>query len=320
MNDFDTTIDRIRQEKDPAVRSGVEQFIVETVRTLSNLTTKQAASLSIQLLATHQFAGSAPTDPELKTLSFEALSALVADVDVRSDSEWRSFGFRPTATARPLLIAIPRVELCYRHTDVEPANPEATAPDRRENQELWRQRMGTVTEPNPIYTEFAGEGVPERALTMLGNLWKIGVVVTRDTESRLGVCNLVATPVQGETPFPLMSEHDCWYHIQVSPGLGGNQIPEITRCLAEIFCGYLPQLWAATQVPAGKLRIQESEAAAYIALERLGLPARKGNTTWTNSYISHHPLSPAFRWDIVLEASHQIENLLRGDTRPVSVP
>lgn len=327
MNDFDTTIERIRREKDPATRSRVEQFIVETVRTLPDLTTKQAASLSIQLLEAHQFAESTgsgaavpATAPELKTLGFEALTALVTELDVRSDSEWRSFGFRPTAAARPLLVAIPHAELFYRHTDVEAATPEAVAPDVRENRELWRQRTGTVTGPNPIYSEFTGAGVSERALMMLGNLWKIGTVVTRDTESRLGVCNLVAAPIPGEVPVPLMSERDCWYHIQVSPGLGENQIPEIVRCLGEIFCGYLPQIWARNPVPAGKLRIQESEAAAYIALERLGLPSRKGSTTWTNSYISTHPLSPAFRWDVVLEASHEIENLLRGDTRPVSIP
>lgn len=61
MNDFETTIDRISKEQDPAARSRVEQFIVETVRALPNLTTKQGASLAIQLLDAVQLADAAGT-------------------------------------------------------------------------------------------------------------------------------------------------------------------------------------------------------------------------------------------------------------------
>ncbi len=329
MHDFETTIDRIRKENDPAVRGRVEQFIVEIVRNLPNLTTKQAASLSIQLLEALQFAdstgGASTNSPVIQTRGFEALASLVSTLEVRSDAEWRSFGFHPTESAHPLLVAIPHIEIFYRRTDVtasdetgETEGSKVTVPDFHENQTMWRQRLGSATEPNLIYKEFSGPGNAARAVEMLGNLWKIGAVVTRNTESQLGLCASTHMPAHGETPFPLMSEQNCWYHIQVSESLGENQVPEIVRCLAEIFCGYLPQAWEIHPVAAGKLRIQESEAAAYIALARLGLPERTGNTTWTNSYISAHPLSPAFRWDVVFEASHQIENLLRGDTLPVT--
>lgn len=325
MNDFETTIDRITKEQDPAIRGRVQQFIVETVRALPNLTTKQGASLAIQLLETLRFADSAGASRGSSTSaygaqlpSFDALSTLIADLDVRSDAEWRSFGFQPTEEAHPLLIAIPEIEIFYRHTDVAPTSSESAAPSFHENQAMWRRRIGSVTEPNLIYKEFTGPGRAQRAVEMLGNLWKIGAVVTRDTQSRLGMCTQVYTPVKGEKPIPLMSEKDCWYHIQVSEGIGENQVPEIVRCVAEIFCGYVAQVWTNDPIPAGKLRIQESEAAAYIALARLDLPARTGNTTWSSSYLSAQPLSPAFRWDVVLEASHQIENLLRGDTAPVT--
>lgn len=325
MNDFDTTIDRISKERDPIARGRVEQFIVETVRALPNLTTKQGASLAIQLLNAVQLAdapgsktGSSASGQGELPATFDELLSLVDSLDVRSDSEWRSFGFKPAETAQPLLIAIPEIEIFYQHTDVEPAAEDAAAPDFHENQEMWRQRLGSVTEPNLIYKEFSGPGQAQRAVEMLGNLWKIGVVVSRDTESRLGLCRVEYTPAAGEIPVPMMTEKNCWYSVRVSETLGENQIPEIVRCVAEIFCGYLPQLWTHQQIPAGKLRIQESEAAAYIALARLDLAARTGNTTWTNSYISTRPLSPAFRWDVVLEASHQLENLLRGDTRPVT--
>ena len=325
MNDFETTIDRISKEQDPAARSRVEQFIVETVRALPNLTTKQGASLAIQLLDAVQLADTAGTKGGASTSNasslpdtFDALTTLIDKLDVRSDSEWRSFGFQPSETAHPLMIAIPEIEIFYQHTDVEPGSDDAVAPDFQENQDMWRKRLGSVTEPNLIYKEFSGPGKAKRAVEMLGNLWKIGVVVNRNTESRLGLTRVEYTPTPGEVPVPMMSEKNCWYSIRVSETIGENQVPEIVRCLGEIFCGYLPQMWLKEPVKAGKLRIQESEAAAYIAMARLDLSPRTGNTTWTNSYISTRPLSPAFRWDVVLEASHQLENLLRGDTGPVT--
>lgn len=322
MKDFETTIDRIRREQDPASRGRIEQFIVEIVRSLPNLTTKQAASLSIQLLEALQFADSSgspsTSSPVTQAGDFNTLAEMATDLEVRSDSEWSSFGFHPTDTAHPLMVAIPQIEIFYLRSDVATENPEITAPDFQENQELWRNRLGSATEENLIYQEFTGPGNAERAVQMLGNLWKNGIVVTRNTKSKLGFCDVVTTPEAGEKPFPLMSEDNCWYHIQISESLGENQVPEIIRCVAEVFCGYHPQVWDSDPVPSGKLRIQESEAATYIALARLGLPERTGNTAWSNSYISSHPLSPAFRWDIVLEASHQVENLLRGDTVAVT--
>lgn len=322
MHDFETTMDRIRRENDPASRGRVEQFIVEVVRSLPNLTTKQAASLSIQLLDALQFADSSgspsTSSPVIQAHDFSALAEMTADLEVRSDSEWSSFGFHPVETAHPLMVAIPEMEIFYLRSDVASDDPTAATPDFQENQALWRNRLGSSTEKNLIYKEFTGPGNAERAVQMLGNLWKIGVVVTRNTKSKLGFCDVVTTPNGGDEPFPLMSEHNCWYHIQISESLGENQVPEIIRCVAEIFCGYHPQVWDADPVASGKLRIQESEAATYIALARLGLPDRTGNTAWSNSYISTHPLSPAFRWDVVLEASHQVENLLRGDTVAVT--
>ncbi|ALC06498.1 hypothetical protein CDES_10615 [Corynebacterium deserti GIMN1.010] len=327
MNDFDTTIDRITKEHDPTSRGRVEQFIVEIVRALPNLTTKQSASLAIQLLDALHMANKTeasksmarnPRAPLDLPATFDGLTELISGLDVRSDSEWHSFGFKPREDAHPLLIAIPEIEIFYQHTDVEPTSDNAVAPNFWENQTMWRRRLGSVTEPNLIYKEFSGPGKAQRAVEMLGNLWKIGVVATKDTESRLGLTSLVYKPVAGEVPVPLMTEQNCWYHIRVSETLGENQVPEIVRCLAEVFCGYIPQVWLKEQIPAGKLRIQESEAAAYIALARLDLSPRTGNTTWTNSYMSTRPLSPAFRWDVVLEASHQVENLLRGDTGPVT--
>lgn len=322
MHDFETTIDRIRREQDPSSRGRVEQFIVEVVRSLPNLTTKQAASLSIQLLEALQFADSSgstsTSSPIMQSRGFNALAEMTADLEVRSDSEWRSFGFHPVETAHPLMVAIPQIEIFYLRSDVTPEDPAARAPDFRENQAMWRNRLGSATEQNLIYKEFTGPGNAARAVQMLGNLWKIGIVVTRNTKSKLGFCDVVNTPEAGEKPFPLMSERNCWYHIQISEELGENQVAEIIRCVAEIFCGYHPQLWENNPVRSGKLRIQESEAATYIALARLGLPDRTGNTAWSNSYISTHPLSPAFRWDVVLEASHQVENLMRGDSVAVT--
>ncbi|NMB22705.1 MAG: hypothetical protein GX983_05015 [Corynebacterium sp.] len=322
MHAFETTIDRIRREQDPSSRGRVEQFIVEVVRSLPNLTTKQAASLSIQLLEALQFADSSgspsTSSPVMQAQDFNALAEMATDLEVRSDSEWRSFGFHPSESAHPLMVAIPQIEIFYLRSDVASEDPEATAPDFQENQALWRNRLGSATEDTLIYKEFTGPGNAERAIQMLGNLWKNGIVVTRNTRSKLGFCDVVNTPEAGDKPFPLMDEKTCWYHIQISEELGENQVPEIIRCVAEIFTGYHPQFWAGDPVPSGKLRIQESEAATYIALARLGLPDRTGNTAWSNSYISTHPLSPAFRWDVVLEASHQVENLLRGDTVAVT--
>ena len=299
------------------------QFSVELARAWPHLTIPQVTSAALQLAENIQ----------LENIGdFEALKGLVAHLQLRPASEWELFGYVPTEDAVPIRLEQPREselsEITFEdhflsihtrraHTGVE------HLPSHTEVVSTWRKRLGSATTPNLDYAEFTQEGVgrkiPLRRVEMLGNVWKIGAVVAweRDRGEETSWCYLDRRPLPGERPDPGMNEWNAWYRIQLNPEIGRDAVVEIARCVAEIYLGYVDKVFG-TPVEAGHQRGPESEAAAYIALERLWVPPRSRRTQWFHNYTAREPMAPGFRWEEVFRAAEAVEDLLRGDTHPVT--
>jgi len=299
------------------------QFSVELARAWPHLSITQATSAALQLAE----------NVELERFEdFGALMGLVNRLHLRPESEWAAFGYLPTADAIPVRLEQPRESIRsritfedhYLSTQTRRAHTSSVhLPSHADSVNGWRRRLGTTTEPSLAYAEFTATGfgrtIPMRRVEMLGNLWKIGAVATWETErdDETSWCYLNQTPVAGEQPSPMINEWDAWYQLRINPEIGRDVIVEIARCVAEIFLGYVDKVFAPP-VDAGTLRGPESEAAAYIALERLWIPARSRRTEWFRQYTAREPMPAGFRWDAVFRAAAEVEDLLRGDTGPVT--
>lgn len=325
---FNSVQARIQEEPDPARRARTGQFIMEVIRHLPQLTVSQAASTALQIIDTVELH---------RHEDFGAVTQLVQNLQLRPAMEWHAFGYEAKSEAVDIVLDVPvenpgalpvpqnhEVYYLTEHTTranrrTDKPNPPIHLPSYRDTASAWRKRLGYATEPNLSYMEF-GAGRPIRRIEMLGNLWKIGAVATweRDWQDASSWCYVEHQPVSGDHPFPMMSELDCWYRLRIHHEVSRDGFAEIARCLGEIFTGYVPQLWqGAADVKAGELLGPESEAAEYIALERLWVPMRGRRTAWYHEYTAGKPMPEEFRWDAVIAAAEQIEDLLRGDTTPV---
>lgn len=300
-------------------RARTDQFIVEFVRAMPHLTVSQAVSAAMQLSESMEL-------PRFE--DFGALVGLVNSLQLRPAFEWELFGYEPVEDALPIRLEVPHetgrdqrihFEDHFLSTHTRRVHPPGVhLPDYRDCVGGWRKRLGYVTRPSLEYASFtsaiANRKVPMRRVEMLGNLWKIGAVALWETErtGETSWCHVGAQPLAGESPHPEMTEHDAWYLIRINPEVGRDVIVEIARCVAEIQLGYLDERSPGTQ------RGPESEAAAYIALERLWVPQRSRRTDWYRRYTAGEPMPGEFRWSAVWRAAEQIEDLLRGDTAPVT--
>ncbi|MDO5511782.1 hypothetical protein [Corynebacterium sp.] len=305
-------------------RARTEQFTVELVRAMPHLTVSQAVSAAMQLSESMEL----PRFDE-----FGSLLTLVTGLQLRPAFEWQLFGYEPVDQALPIRLEVPHepgrdqrihFEDHYLATHTRRAHPPGVhLPDYRDSVGGWRKRLGYVTQPSLEYVAFtsaaANRKIPMRRVEMLGNLWKIGAVATweSDREGRTSWCHVAGHPLPGQSPHPDMNEHDAWYHLRIHPDIGRDVIVEIARCLAEIFLGYVEKLWDPPPGEGSQCG-PESEAAAYIALERLWIPQRSRRTDWYRRYTAGEPMPADFRWNAVFRAAEQIEDLLRGDTAPVT--
>lgn len=308
---------------DLKLRARSDQFTVELVRAMPNLTIPQAASAALQLaegvdLSRHE--------------SFASILRMVSGLQLRPESEWVAFGYAATADAIPIRLEQPRESDRTRisfedhylsiHTE-RPHKSQVHLSFHNDTVNGWRRRLGYATEPSLSYAQFAEEEdvrhVPMRRVEMLGNLWKIGAVVTweHEWEGQTSWGYVDNHPSPGEQPSPMLNEWDAWYRIRLHPEVGRDFIAEIARNIAEIYLGYIDKVWGS-EIEAGQLRGPESEAAAYIALERLWIPQRARRTHWFRQYIAGEPMPEGFRWESVLRAAAEVEDLLRGDTLPVT--
>lgn len=314
-----------------------QQFTVEFVRALPQFSIPQAVSAAIQLADSLELS---------RFEDFGALVGMVNGLQLRPADEWEAFGYEPTEQAVPVRLEVPHESAAPvpggkqrpdrgRDGRIRFADHYLSAHTRRAHQSSvhlssyrdavggWRKRLGYVTEPSLAYAEFtsaaADRKMPMRRVEMLGNLWKIGAVATWETdwEGETSWCYVDQRPVPGESPDPMINESDAWYRLRIHPDVGRDVIVEIARCLAEIHLGYVEKLWGAP-VEGGSQRGPESEAAAYIALERLWIPQRSRRTDWYHRYVAREPMAAEFRWSEVFRAAEAVEDLLRGDTAPVT--
>ncbi len=301
-----------------------QQFTAELVRAMPQLPVAQAVSAALQM---------ADSLDLNRYEDFSALVALADSLQLRPAFEWELFGYAPMKDAVPIRLEVPhepgrdrriRFEDHYLSIHMRRVHPPAVHLfDYRDTVVGWRKRLGHATCPTLDYAEFAeaaaNRRLPLRRVEMLGNLWKIGAVATweREREGETSWCHVQRHPLPGESPHPQMTEHDAWYRLRIHPDVGRDVVVEIARCLAEIHLGYVEKLWEAPGTD-GTQRGPESEAAAYIALERLWIPQRSRRTDWYRRYTAGEPMAAEFRWDAVYRAAQQVEDLLRGDTTPVT--
>lgn len=301
-----------------------QQFTAEFVRATPQLPVAQAVSAALQLADSLDL-------PRYE--DFGALVGLANSLQLRPAFEWELFGYEPIDGAVPVRLEVPhepgrdqriRFEDHYLSIHMRRVHPPGVHLfDYRDTVGGWRKRLGYTTRPSLDYTEFAeaaaNRPLPMRRVEMLGNLWKIGAVATWETEreGQTSWSHVGRHPLPGESPHPQMTEHDAWYSIRIHPDIGRDVIVEIARCLAEIYLGYVEKLWEAPEEPGGQCG-PESEAAAYIALERLWIPQRSRRTDWYRRYVAGERMAQEFRWDAVYRAAQQVEDLLRGDTAPVT--
>ncbi|QGU05246.1 hypothetical protein [Corynebacterium comes] len=318
-------------------RAITQQFTVELVRAMPQLSIPQAVSAAMQLADSMDL-------PRVR--DFGALVGLVNGLQLRPAAEWEAFGYEPTERAVAVRLEVPheaaaptpgkehlperawdgriRFEDHYLSVHTRRVHPPGMhLCDYRDAVGGWRKRLGYVTEPTLAYAEFtsaaAEKKMPMRRVEMLGNLWKIGAVATweKDWEGETSWCYVDQRPSPGESPDPMLNDSDAWYRLRINPDVGRDVIVEIARCLAEIHLGYVEKLWGPT-VEGGTQRGPESEAAAYIALERLWIPQRSRRTDWYHRYVAGEPMPNQFRWSEVFRAAEAVEDLLRGDTAPVT--
>ena len=301
-----------------------QQFTAELVRATPQLSVAQAVSAALQVADSLDL-------PRYE--DFGALVGLVNSLQLRPAFEWELFGYEPTEKAVPIRLEVPhetgrdpriRFEDHYLSIHTRRVHPPGVHLfDYRDSVAGWRKRLGYVTRPSLDYAEFteaaANRRVPLRRVEMLGNLWKIGAVATweQEREGETSWCHVDQRPLPGESPHPQMTEHDAWYRLRIHPDVGRDVMVEVARCLAEIYLGHVEKLWEEPADADGP-RGPESEAAAYIALERLWVPQRSRRTDWYHRYVAGEPMPAEFRWDAVYRAAQQVEDLLRGDTAPVT--
>lgn len=308
---------------DLKLRARADQFTVEFIRAVPNLTIPQATAAAMQL---SESLGLSRLD------DFGSVVGMVNTLQLRPVSEWEVFGYVPIDQAVPIRLEQPRensrtrihFEDHYLSTQTRRAHiSPVQLPSYSDSVGGWRKRLGYATEPSLAYAEFTTQGVgkkiPMRRVEMLGNLWKIGAVATWEStwEGETSWCYVDQRPLPGQSPDPMLNETSAWYRLRINPDVGRDVIVEIARCLAEIHLGYIEKLWGP-EIAGGTQRGPESEAAAYIALERLWIPQRSRRTDWYHRYIASEPMPADFRWDAVFRAAEAIEDLLRGDTTPVT--
>ncbi|MGD7002106.1 hypothetical protein [Corynebacterium halotolerans] len=323
---------RLDLEEHPLRRTRLEQFLIEAVRGMPTLNVGQAVRVALQVF---------------DLIDMDRCDNLTQVIQhawrlpVHPASEWQMMGYRPMTTATPIILDTPREGPVLRENEPEPyyilremIDAKGHTPvTRREplhtargttavdSAHSWERRRVMDPDSANVYASFHGE-FPRHILAMLGNLWKIGAVATWSSELGNATSRQRVNPagVTSHPKGPHLDRRDAWYHLDISSRLGRDGFAEICLCVASILSGYSPQVWHNPYVipQQGPLRMVEIEAASYIVCGRLGAPRRRSSTEWYQAHAkSEEPLPEGFRWDLVLGAATQLEDLLRGDSAPV---
>lgn len=310
--------DMLAAEPDTEKRSRLEQFVFAAVCAWPHYSVLHAAQAAIQLAAPMRI---------FELQSFAGVKHALTHVDMRSALEWDVLGFHATENTLPILLsdandpfAPPTLHLLSH--DVVPYQP-GPIPSRDSQIAQWRRRRGPF-HAQPTYVGFH-RTFNEDSARMLGNIAQIGALATWENTlvDAASWAELRHPPViTGDAPPEILTEDNAWYHFRIGKHLGRDAFAEIVLCLGNVFCQHLPQVWQ-THLPARDLDsttvLMEAEAAGAIAIARLGGPSRRGASFFGDALLDDaHPLPESFRFDIVLHATCQIQDLLGGDTPAVT--
>ncbi|MGC2865661.1 hypothetical protein ACMG4H_12495 [Corynebacterium glutamicum] len=310
--------DMLAAEPDTEKRSRLEQFVFAAVCAWPHYSVLHATQAAIQLAAPMRI---------FELQSFAGVKHALTHVDMRSALEWDVLGFHAAENALPILLsdandpfAPPTLHLLSH--DVVPYQP-GPIPSRDSQIAQWRRRRGPF-HAQPTYVGFH-RTFNEDTARMLGNIAQIGALATWENTlvDAASWAELRHPPViTGDAPPEILTEDNAWYHFRIGKHLGRDAFAEIVLCLGNVFCQHLPQVWQ-THLPARDLDsttvLMEAEAAGAIAIARLGGPSRRGTSFFGDALLDDaHPLPESFRFDIVLHAACQIQDLLGGDTPAVT--
>ncbi|QDQ19754.1 hypothetical protein [Corynebacterium glutamicum] len=310
--------DMLAVEPDTEKRSRLEQFVFAAVCAWPHYSVLHAAQAAIQLAAPMRI---------FELQSFAGVKHALTHVDMRSALEWDVLGFHAAENTLPILLsdandpfAPPTLHLLSH--DVVPYQP-GPIPSRDSQIAQWRRRRGPF-HAQPTYVGFH-RTFNEDSARMLGNIAQIGALATWENTlvDAASWAELRHPPViTGDAPPEILTEDNAWYHFRIGKHLGRDAFAEIVLCLGNVFCQHLPQVWQ-THLPARDLDsttvLMEAEAAGAIAIARQGGPSRRGASFFGDALLDDaHPLPESFRFDIVLHAACQIQDLLGGDTPAVT--
>lgn len=314
--------DMLAAEPDEEKRSRLEQFVFAAVCAWPHHSVLHAAQAAIQLAAPMRI---------FELQSFAGVKHALTHVDMRSALEWDVLGFHATENALPILLGDPADPLSpptlhLLSHDVVPYHPEPSPtpiPSRDSQIAQWRRRRGPF-HAQPTYVGFH-RTFNEDTARMLGNIAQIGALATWENTfvDAASWAELRHPPViTGDAPPEILTEDNAWYHFRIGKHLGRDAFAEIVLCLGNVFCQHLPQVWQ-THLPTRDLDsttvLIEAEAAGAIAIARLGGPSRRGASFFSDALLNDaHPLPESFRFDIMLHAACQIQDLLGGDTPAVT--
>lgn len=273
----------------------LEQFIAEVVRAMPQFTVAEAVSAATQLAEPVQLH---------RYDDFDAVAGLVSGLQLRSQEEWTGYGYRPDPGATPVEVGDRVYYLATQVTRSEHSHLRLIPYE--EGVRDAQRRLITDTTAVDRYEGFLR--VPKRRITMLGNLWKIGVALTWDDsrEDLLSWLTPGTVPSSGERPHPNMTEFDAWFVIRLNSAGGRDIFPEIVRQVAALALGDRPVAHV------------EAEAVSYLALERLWVPPRLYKSHWFRNYLAGVALPEGFSWTHVFDATQRVEDVLRGVTEPVT--
>lgn len=310
--------DMLAAEPDTEKRSRLEQFVFAAVCAWPHYSVLHAAQAAIQLATPMRI---------FELQSFAGVKHALTHVDMRSALEWDVLGFHAGENALSILLsdandpfAPPTLHLLSH--DVVPYQP-GPIPSLDSQIAQWRRRRGPF-HAQPTYVGFH-RTFNEDTARMLGNIAQIGALATWENTlvDAASWAELRHPPViTGDAPPELLTEDNAWYHFRIGKHLGRDAFAEIVLCLGNVFCQHLPQVWQ-THLPTRDLDsttvLIEAEAAGAIAIASLGGPSRRGASFFSDALLNDaHPLPESFRFDIVLHAACQIQDLLGGDTPAVT--
>lgn len=314
--------DMLCSEPDVEKRSRLEQFVFAAACAWPHYSVFHAAQAAIQLAAPMRI---------YELQNFAGVKHALTHIDLRSALEWDVLRFHATENALPILLSDPADPLSpptlhLLSHDAVPYHSEpspAPIPSRDSQIAQWRRRRGPFY-AQPTYVGFH-RTFSEDTARMLGNIAQIGALATweKTLVDAASWAELRHPPViTGDAPPEFLTEDNAWYHFRIGKHLGRDAFAEIVLCLGNVFCHHLPQVWQ-THVPARELDsttvLMEAEAAGAIAIARLGGPSRRGASFFGDALLDDsHALPEAFRFDVVLHAACQIQDLLSGDTPAVT--